>query len=79
MIASRMLNLAQKTFIETAPRVSAVKLIHTVQFYNREFPSAIYFIGNIFVEASSLKVIPHHPAWRDLPVVRYASTLTQVY
>jgi len=61
MIASRMLNLAQKTFIETAPRVSAVKLIHTVQFYN----------------PSSLKVIPHHPAWRDLPVVRYASTLSQ--
>jgi len=24
-----------------------------------------------------LKVVPQHPAWRDLPISRFASTLTQ--
>eukprot|EP00092_Neocalanus_flemingeri_P024597 GFUD01026676.1.p1 GENE.GFUD01026676.1~~GFUD01026676.1.p1 ORF type:complete len:147 (+),score=32.52 GFUD01026676.1:48-488(+) len=60
-VVSRLFSFAQATLMETGPKVSAVKLMHTMQFYN----------------GSCLKVVPQHPAWRDLPITRFASTLTQ--
>jgi len=60
-VANRLFSFAQATLMETGPKVSAVKLMHTMHFYN----------------VSCLKVVPQHPAWRDLPTTRFSSTLTQ--
>jgi len=59
--SSRVLGLAHTTLLHTGPRVAAVKLLHTAHWCN----------------GSALRVSPQHPAWRDLPAIRRASTLTQ--
>merc|ERR1712098_680966 len=58
---SRVLGLAHTTLLHTWARVATVKLLHTVNWCN----------------ATTLKVSPQHPAWRDLSAIRHASTLTQ--
>jgi len=60
-VANKLFSFAHSTLVQTGPKVSAVKLMHTMQFYN----------------GSCLKVAPQHPAWRDLPSTRFASSLTQ--
>jgi len=62
MVVGKFFRFAQSTFVETGPRVSAVKLLHTANFYNN---------------GCGLKLVPQHPAWRDLPITRFASSLTQ--
>jgi len=60
-IVTRALGLAHNTLLHTGPKVSAVKLLHTVQWCN----------------ASALRLQPQHPAWRDFTAIRAASSLTQ--
>jgi len=50
-LASRFFTLAQSTIIETAPKVSAVKLMHTMHFYNGEFSNLNYrFLSTVAIQ-----------------------------
>lgn len=55
----KFFKIAQSSLIETGPRVSAVKLMHTIQFYNN---------------GPAMRPASQHPAWRDFKVRQFAST-----
>ena len=75
--------LAQCSMLETGPRVSTVKLMHTIQFYNNgQFPvRSLSYPRNIFIRlllsgsAFKMPAQPQHPAWRDFKVRRFSSSL----
>jgi len=58
VFVGQFFRVAQSSLIETGPKVCAVKLMHTVNYYN---------------QGLNLKLAPQHPAWRDFPVKRFAS------
>ena len=75
--SSRVLGLAHTTLLHTGPRVAAVKLLHTAHWCNGKYGSYTSHPLQAVCPGSALRVSPQHPAWRDLPAVRRASTLTQ--
>ena len=78
----QFLKIAQFSLVETGPRVSAVKLMHTIQFYNNgQFPvRSLSYPWTIFIRllpsgsAFKMQGQPQHPAWRDFKVRRFSST-----
>jgi len=53
----------QTSLVESGPKVTAVKLMHSIHHYQGQFK-----LHNLQSQ---------HPAWRDMMVVRAASTLSQ--
>ena len=71
--------LAQCSLLETGPRVSTVKLMHTIQFYNNGQSRSQSSYGKIIINpvagsAFKMPTQPQHPAWRDFKVRRFSSS-----
>ena len=73
--------IAQSSLVETGPRVSAVKLMHTIQFYNNGQSHSGLYQETKFLDsrqsgsAFKMQTQPQHPAWRDFKVRRFSTTL----
>ena len=77
MFVGTFFRVAGTSLAETGPRVSAVKLMHTIQMFNNGkfillIIDKIMFI-QLTIEGVNMKMPVQHPAWRDFTVRNFAS------
>ena len=75
MFVGTFFRVAGTSLAETGPRVSAVKLMHTIQMFNNgKFILLIIDKNNVYtIKGVNMKMPVQHPAWRDFTVRNFAS------